>query len=285
MSHASHDEPPVIRIVRKRHAEAHHGGAWKVAYADFVTAMMALFIVLWILGQGEEVQTAVSSYFRNPTGKAVMAPVGGPSSKVNRMSIRQESGADNSMVNFKDDAVKTLEHEADELRTMIEQQPDLKALAQQISIEVTPEGLRVEISESATQPLFETGSASLSPRLVEALRALAVEYKRLPNKLVIEGHTDASPYASGSSMSNWDLSTSRANEARRILQANGVPDDQIFMVRGFADRRPRFDDPHDARNRRISTLLLSVEGMNIALGQQQSYGITPPVPKREIVHE
>jgi chemotaxis protein MotB len=284
MSQSSHDEPPVIRIVRKTQHAAHHGGAWKVAYADFVTAMMALFIVLWILGQGEEVQTAVSSYFRNPTGKAIMSPVGGPSSKVNRMSMRQESGADNSMVNFKDDAVKTLEHEADELRTMIEQQPDLQALAQQISIEVTPEGLRVEISESATEPLFETGSTSLSPRLVEALRTLAGEYKKLPNKLVIEGHTDAAPYSSGSSMTNWDLSTLRANEARRVLQQNGVTDDQIFMVRGFADRRPRFDDPRDSRNRRISMLLLSTEGLNIALNQH-SYGIAPPVPKREIVHE
>jgi chemotaxis protein MotB len=285
MSNAPHDEPPVIRIIRKRHHEAPHGGAWKVAYADFVTAMMALFIVLWILGQGEEVQTAVSSYFRNPTGKAVMAPVGGPSSKVNRMSMRQESGADNSLISLKDDPMKTLDHEADELRTMIEQQPDLQALAQQISIEVTPEGLRVEISESATQPLFETGSANLSPRLVEGLRALAAEYKKLPNKLVIEGHTDAAPYANGSSMSNWDLSTTRANEARRVLQENGVADDQIFMVRGFADRRPRFDDPRDSRNRRISMLLLSVEGMNIALGQHTYGGIAAPVPKREIVHE
>jgi chemotaxis protein MotB len=261
-----HAETPVIRIVKKGGHAGHHGGAWKVAYADFVTAMMALFIVLWILGQGESVQKSVASYFRNPTGKTLIGPGPGPNSKATAMTMRQERGVDPSMVNLKDDPLKALEEEADQLRQSIQQKPDLKQLDDQINIEVTPEGVRVEINESERVPLFESGSAQLSPKLKDALRALAAEYAKLPNKLVIEGHTDSAPYAPGSAMSNWELATLRANEARHVLMDNGLPEFQIYMVRGFADRKPRFANAADPRNRRISMLLLSVEGLRIASG-------------------
>ena len=276
-----HDEAPVIRIVKKVAHAGHHGGAWKVAYADFVTAMMALFIVLWILGQSEEVQKSVAAYFKDPTGKSLIISGSAPG-QPSKLTISSTSGgADPSLIDMNGDPLGQLEEEASKLKEMIEEQPDLKALSGQISVEVTAEGVRVEISESEKQPLFETGSAQLSYRLKDALRVLAVEYSKVPSKIIIEGHTDSAPYAAGSTMTNWELSALRATEARRVLMESGLPEDRIFMVRGFADRKPRFGDPADSRNRRISMVLLSPEGFRIANGQTHTAAvIPPPVPVR-----
>lgn len=262
------DEAPVIRIIKKSgHGGGHHGGAWKVAYADFVTAMMALFIVLWILGQDEATQKAVASYFRDPSGKSLILSGSGPvSGSANSMSIRNERGTDPSVLDFKGDPLRVLEEEADNLKLMIQQEPELQKLAEQISIEVTPEGVRVEINESQHQALFETGSAQLSQALMAALKAFGEQFGKIGNPIIIEGHTDSAPYAPTSSMTNWELSTYRANEARKALMEAGLPESQIFMVRGLADRKPRFQNTADARNRRISMLLLSAEGMRIAKG-------------------
>lgn len=276
-SNEHHDEAPVIRIIKKITHAAHHGGAWKVAYADFVTAMMALFIVLWILGQSEETRQGVAGYFRNPGGAGGFGA--GAIGKESRMTMSSQTasrGNDATAVDMKGDPLQQLEKEADKLKEMIEEQPDLKALSGQISVEVTPEGVRVEINESEKYPLFETGSAKLSPRLVDALGVLGTEYHKVDNMLVIEGHTDSAPYAAGSTMSNWELSTQRAEESRRVLMGSGLPESQIFMIRGFADRRPRFDSPSDPRNRRISMLLLSPEGLRIASGQGRAP--SPRVP-------
>ncbi|MBU1983567.1 OmpA family protein [bacterium] len=270
-----HDEAPVIRIIKKRgHGGGHHGGAWKVAYADFVTAMMALFIVLWILGQDEATQKAVANYFRDPQGKSLILSGQGPLDKSSSMSIRRESGVDPSLLDLKGDPLRALEEEAENLRLMIQQEPELQKLQGQINIEVTPEGVRVEINESQNHALFETGSARLSPELTEALRTFGEQFGKLGNPLIIEGHTDSAPYAATSSMSNWELSTYRANEARKVMVEAGLPGSQIFMVRGFADRKPRFNDGADPRNRRISMLLLSAEGLRIAKGVTYA----PPTP-------
>lgn len=265
-----HDEAPVIRIVKKVSHGGHHGGAWKVAYADFVTAMMALFIVLWILGQDESVQKSVAAYFRDPTGRSLVISGGSGVTKTNTVPIRNESGTSSSMVDMNAEPLRALEEEAEKIRTMIETEPDLKTLAGQISVEVTPEGVRVEINESEKHALFESGSARLSSNLIEALRVLGGEYKKLGTSIVVEGHTDSAPYAATSSMSNWELATFRANEARKQLLEGGLTEDQIFMVRGYADRKPRFADPADSRNRRISMLLLSPEGLRIAGGTKYS---------------
>lgn len=267
-----HDEVPVIRIVRKARHAGHHGGAWKVAYADFVTAMMALFIVLWILGQDESTQKKVAAYFKDPTGKSLIMSGGGGVTKGASMPLRNESGTSSSMMDMNSEPLRVLEEEAEKLREMIETQPDLIKLTGQISVEVTPEGVRVEINESEKHPLFESGSAKLEPKLVEALRVLGGEYRKLSTSVVVEGHTDSAPYATGSSMTNWELATYRANEARRVLVEGGLREEQIFMVRGFADRKPRFSDTGDPRNRRISMLLLSPEGLRIAGGSQYDGG-------------
>jgi chemotaxis protein MotB len=262
--HEAREDPPVIRIVKKGGHVGSHGGAWKVAYADFVTAMMALFIVLWILNQSEDIKRGVGGYFRDPMGKEGVGS--GPKNGENNITISSHTRAVPSLVNLNDAPLKALEAEADKLREMIQDQPALKALSGQISIEVTAEGVRIEINESQDQPLFETGSAQLSPLLISALQALTVEFSRAPNPIVIEGHTDSQPYSATSSMSNWELSTMRANESRRVLETSGLSMDKVFMIRGYADRKPRFDDPADARNRRISLLLLSPDGLKIING-------------------
>jgi chemotaxis protein MotB len=258
------NEQPIIRIVKKGHGGGHHGGAWKVAYADFVTAMMALFIVLWILGQSEDIKRGVGGYFRDPAGKALLGA--GPNESNEQLSIAQSRRADPTMVTMKDEPLRELEAEAEKLRETIEASPELEALKEQISVEVTPEGVRVEINESEREPLFESGSAQLSPKLIDALRVLATEYRKLDRPIVIEGHTDSQPYSTASAMTNWELSTLRANEARRVMGDSGLPEANIFMIRGYADRKPRFESAADPRNRRISMLLLSREGLRIAQG-------------------
>jgi chemotaxis protein MotB len=259
-----HDDPPVIRIIKKGGHAGHHGGAWKVAYADFVTAMMALFIVLWILNQSEDIKRGVGGYFRDPMGKEGVGA--GPKNGAANIAISTRARAVPSLISLNDQPLKTLEAEADKLREAIEDQPALKALSGQISVEVTAEGVRIEINESADKPLFESGSARLSPALNRALEALASEFSKVPNPIVIEGHTDSAPYSQNSTMTNWELSTQRANEARRIFEANGLDQSKIFMIRGYADRKPRFNDTSDPRNRRISMLLLSADGAKIAQG-------------------
>lgn len=258
------NDPPIIRIVKKGHGHGHHGGAWKVAFADFVTAMMALFIVLWILGQSEDVKRGIGGYFRDPTGKALLGA--GPASAISNVQGKSIIKLPNISQRYAMPDPQ-LENEAEKLGEYIEESEALQALKDQITIEVTHEGLRVEINDGEQEALFESGSSALSPKLIEALKALAGQYKSIPNKLILEGHTDATQYASGSGMTNWELSTQRANEARRVMENAGLPADQVLMVRGFADRRPRFDDPMDPRNRRISLLLVSNQGMDIALGK------------------
>ena len=264
MSDLGH-EPPIIRIVKKINHAGHHGGAWKVAFADFVTAMMALFIVLWILNQSEDVKRGVGGYFRDPMGKAMMGR--GP-----MMDDGKERILGPKMIATPDifkrmaASQSNLEQEADRLKKMLEDEDGLSQLGDQISIEVTKEGIRVEIAETDKEAIFELGSSNLTPRLVRALQILGKEYARLPAPVVIEGHTDSTPYGFSSGMSNWELSTQRANEARKILERAGLQSEKIFMIRGYADRRPITDNSSDARNRRISMLLLSSQGLEMSFG-------------------
>ncbi len=269
---SQHDEQPVIRIVKKIQGHGHHGGAWKVAYADFVTAMMALFIVLWILTQSEDVKRGIGGYFRDPTGKALLGA--GPRDASSQMTVSMSKSPATTMVPTSAQAVRALEQEAENLRDIIEESPELQALKEQISVEVSAEGVRVEINDSEKRPLFETGSAKLSPELIAALGVLAEEYQKLPNPLVIEGHTDSQQYGAESAMTNWELATQRANETRYVMEHHGLSAEKIYMIRGFAERRPRFTDPGDPRNRRISMLLLSEEGKRIAEGQ------SAPIPSK-----
>jgi len=230
---------PVIVLKRKRAHSGAHGGAWKVAYADFVTAMMALFIVLWLMNSSKQVQEAVGGYFKDPTGT----------------SKRVGSGQTGSGKNFsltKDDMPKLKE----ELEKATRHVPNFESLKNHIEMTITSEGLRIELTESESGTFFDSGSARPTPNGREMLTLLAKELGKLPNKIFIEGHTDSRPFARGGNYSNWELSTDRANSSRQLMQASGVRPDQVTQVRGFADQTLR--DPHhpeDPCNRRISVIV------------------------------
>jgi chemotaxis protein MotB len=228
----------VILKKKSRHA-GHHGGAWKVAYADFVTALMALFIVLWLLNSSKQVQEAVGGYFRDPRGFAKVVGT-------------NRNGAGVFIALKKEDLQKLKE----ELLRSIHHLDPLDKLKNQIEITITSEGLRIELMESAKGTFFELGSAKPTPALIDLLKVLSEELGKLPNKISIEGHTDAKPYTGGRSYDNWDLSSDRANEARRIMQSEGIQPGQVSQVRGFADQRLKLPQhPEDPSNRRISLIV------------------------------
>jgi chemotaxis protein MotB len=230
---------PVIVLKKAAGHGGHHGGAWKVAYADFVTAMMALFIVLWLMNSSKQVQEAVGGYFKDPTGT---------SKKVGSNMM----GAGQNFTLTRDNMPKLKE----QLQAAMQQMTDFENLKNHIEMTVTSEGLRIELSESASGTFFDTGSTRLKPDGEQLLVTLAKELGSLPNKLSIEGHTDSQPYAPSATYGNWELSADRANTARRLLQASGIRSDQITQVRGFADQHLRKPDaPLDPANRRISLIV------------------------------
>src|SRR5579864_7042111 len=230
---------PIIIIKRKGGHGGHHGGAWKVAYADFVTAMMALFIVLWLMNSSKQVQEAVGGYFKDPTGT---------SKKVGS----NMAGSGENFTLTRDNMPRLKE----QLQLAIRQMSDFEKLKSHIEMTVTSEGLRIELSESASGTFFDSGSAKLNSDGSELLVTLAQELGKLPNKLSIEGHTDSKPYAASATYGNWELSADRANAARRAMEANGIRARQITQVRGFADQRLRKpSDPLDPANRRVSLIV------------------------------
>jgi chemotaxis protein MotB len=239
----SQPAPPIIVIRKKKGHAGHHGGAWKVAYADFVTAMMALFIVLWLLSSSEKVKKAVESYFQDPTGTGKLAGT-------------TMSGKGEGLMLKPEDMTKL----KDRIEQAMKQLPKFDQLKKNVTMTVTNEGLRIELLETEKGLFFDSGSAKLSPRGEEMLRTLAGQLKLLPNKLLVEGHTDAKPYSSETGYTNWELSADRANMARRVMQDGGVIQDQIAQVRGFADRHLRSTkDPMDPSNRRVSVIVQYAE--------------------------
>jgi chemotaxis protein MotB len=235
--------PPPIIIIRKKggHHGGHHGGAWKVAYADFVTAMMALFIVLWLLSSSsKQTQVAISGYFKDPSGTANKAGT-------------NLAGTDETIPLSKPDMDKLKEI----LQKRIQSIADLEKLKKNIEITVTSEGLRIELIESEKGTFFESGSAKLNQNGQEMIELLATELGKVPNDISIEGHTDAKPFTGKNIYSNWELSSDRANAARRLMQQpTGLRTDQVKQVRGFADQRLRnLKDPLDPSNRRISIIV------------------------------
>jgi len=231
--------PPPIIIKKKVSHGGHHGGAWKVAYADFVTAMMALFIVLWLMNSSKQIQEAVGGYFKDPTG----------SSKMVGSDMR---GSGENFVVTKDN-MKDLK---EQLQKTIRQVPKFDELRSHIDMTVTNEGLRIELTESAAGMFFDSGSPRISDGGTDLIKLLAQELGRLPNTVAIEGHTDSKPYPPTASYTNWELSADRANAARRLMQASGLREDQVTQVRGFADQCLRkSDSPQDPSNRRISLIV------------------------------
>jgi chemotaxis protein MotB len=250
----------VIIVKKKKHGHGgHHGGAWKVAYADFVTAMMAFFLVMWLVSQKAEVRAAVAGYFRDPgafqsdssrglfTGGRPGAEAGG-TPPIAQSPIRDLDDAER----------QKLSAAAEHIRQQLMRSPQFANLRDQIEIRVTAEGLRIELVEKNGSSFFDNGSAVLRGESEQILSLIAHELTSLPNDLVVEGHTDSRPYVNGHDYGNWELSSDRANAARRVMERTGLHSGQVRAVRGFADTELRFaHDPLDPRNRRVSILVRS----------------------------
>lgn len=226
-------------IIRKKIGHpAHHGGAWKVAYADFVTAMMALFIVLWLMNTSKQTQEAIGGYFKDPSGTAKLIGTG-----------MQGSG---ESISLKKDDMAQLK---DELEKAIHKVSNFEKFSNQVEMTVTAEGLRIELLETENGTFFEVGNAIPGDSARALLTALAEEIGKLPNRVSVEGHTDSKPYG-GQNYTNWELSVDRANAARRIMQDHGLGAGQVAQVRGYADQRLRYPpDPDNPGNRRISIIV------------------------------
>lgn len=256
----------IIKKVKKKHGEGHHGGSWKVAYADFVTAMMALFIVLWIVANNVTVRASVADYFRDPG--AMNKTSSGVMNGVNSMKPFSDAQPTQPVVPPSQPPQPTgtasppqqaemekFRQEGDRLMQMIAAIPDLIKFKDQIEIKITKDGLRIELIEQAEGLFFDIGSARLKPDAMQLLRLIASRIGTFPNDVVIEGHTDSRPYTR-SGYNNWDLSTDRANSARRVIEEGGIRERQITSVNGYADRRLKNPDkPMDYSNRRVTILV------------------------------
>jgi chemotaxis protein MotB len=261
---------PIIVIKKTVGHGGHHGGAWKVAYADFVTALMSLFIVLWLMGSSEKVRKAVAGYFNDPKGTAALLGT-------------TMSGTGDGATSAPDPNQKELQELKEKLEQEIKNRKDLEKLIKQIEITITNEGLRIELIEARNGTFYQSGSARLSTSGQELLALLAAELKTLPNQLLIEGHTDAAQYSTDANYSNWELSADRANSARRLLQTAGVRADQVTQVRGYADQFLRVkSNPYDPSNRRITILVKNQDGTapSIQLQHAQVAGAAPPSAPR-----
>ncbi len=244
---------PIIIVKKKKHGHGgHHGGAWKVAYADFVTAMMAFFMVMWILGMDQEMKNSIEGYFSNPVGSKK-----GYSGGKSPLS----SGASPAVVQTT--PVRLLsrsqeEQDLDKVGGNIKEKlkdAGLTAIGDRIEIVKTSEGLRIELAEGGTgQEFFALASAVMTETMRRTLEIIAQELSPLRNPIIVEGHTDAAQFAG--LYSNWELSADRANAARRTMEGAGLNRARVVEVRGMADRQLRnSNNPLDPRNRRITIML------------------------------
>lgn len=232
----------------KGHA-AHHGGAWKVAYADFVTAMMALFLVLWLVSQADtKLKQAIASYFRSP---GVFDTMQGGVLSGNKKVSKEPEKLDSS------ENEQALIGVAEALQKQFETRPEFSRAKDQVKIEITDEGLRIQLLDKADRVSFASGSAELGAEAQAVLSEIAQGICTLPNKINIGGHTDSRVFPSDTGYTNWELSADRANAARRTLEANCVKPEQIRRVIGFADTELLVPgDPYSPANRRISITVL-----------------------------
>lgn len=290
------EEPIIIKKKKGHHAHAPHGGSWKVAYADFVTAMMAFFIVMWILGQSEQIRQMVSEYFKDPgafnfiTGKRTVPvkidifenPETGkgegkekhqfvfflPPEQQDTLAQKVSEKLRKQAIQDSIKAVERVKSVAEEIKKIFEESsvknPQLKDLLNSIQFELTKEGLRIELIEKQDAVFFEVGSAKLKPLAKELLATLAKEIGKLPNYVEVEGHTDSRQYSKASGYTNWELSADRANAARKVLEENGLWEGQIIKVTGYADKKLKNpENPFDYSNRRTTILIKNISSEEI----------------------
>jgi chemotaxis protein MotB len=253
-------KPRIIIIKKKAGHGGSHGGAWKVAYADFVTAMMALFIVLWLMNTSKQVQEAIGGYFRDPMGTSKYVGMG--TSKVLGSSVGGEGLLPGT---------KSMAELKQALESTISKLPNYDKFSKQIEMTVTESGLRIELLETEKGTFFDIGNPTPNSDCRSLLAVLGREIGKIPNRLSIEGHTDARLYP-GTGYSNWELSTDRANNARRIMTEAGLHPGQVEQIRGYADQQLRKKDkPEDPANRRISLIVeyLKVDGQKSTDGMSK----------------
>lgn len=286
-------EQPIIVKKIKKGGHGHHGGAWKVAYADFVTAMMAFFIVMWILAQSESVKTLVSSYFENPgafefvTGKdAVPIDLGlrpkqstapGDADGTGQSDLMKELGqfmtpeqvdslyksiikeAQKDSVELAKNLESTGDQLKEEIKKMISENKEINDALNSIQFTVSEEGLAIDLIESKENLFFKVGSSELEPKVYVILEKLALALGQLPNHIEVEGHTDARNFSNKYGYTNWELSADRANSARRSFEMRGLWEGQIQKVSGYADKKLlNKENPFDDKNRRVTVVIRNI---------------------------
>jgi chemotaxis protein MotB len=289
------DNPIIIKRIKKAE-HAHHGGAWKVAYADFVTAMMAFFLLMWLINTASpEQKRGIADYFApqsiaqtvsgsggvlggrvlgqesSRAGGAVAVlqknspPAPADQSRTTQNGNRQGGDSDNATASTENGEFA---HAAEAIHQSIRDNPDIAALSQQVMVDQTPEGLRIQLVDQDGRPMFQQGTAEPMPYTKRLLQAVAKIISRLPNRVSISGHTEAKAFASSNGMTNWELSSARANAGRAVLAASGVDSDRIYEVAGKAGAEPLLpEDPNASANRRLSIVLLR-EAPPAPLGHQ-----------------
>jgi chemotaxis protein MotB len=248
------EKKPRRRVKKVKEHGGHHGGAWKVAYADFVTAMMALFLVLWLVSQADtKLKQAIANYFRSPGVFDMQAGgiVSGPK-KVSK---------DPTPLTSKDEE-QSLFGIATTLKKKFDTRPEFSKYKDQIKIEMTEQGLRIQILDKADRVSFASGSATVTPDASAILKEIAAAICELPNPLLIGGHTDRVAFPAESDYTNWELSADRANAARRTLESSCVKPESIRRIVGYADTEPLIpEDPYAVANRRISITVMKIAGV------------------------
>src|SRR3954469_25874019 len=273
-------QPIIIKRIKKS-GHAAHGGAWKIAYADFVTAMMAFFLLMWLLGSTTDGdKKGIADYFQSPLKIALSGGSGSGDSnsilKGGGESLTSTVGqvkkgeveATRNTINLhklKEEQMRAevarLEDLQQEIQQKLQSNEKLRDLSSQIRLDMTRDGLRIQIVDDQNRPMFASGSATIAPYMKDLLREIGSVLTEVPNRLTLEGHTDAQPFPGGDrGYSNWELSSDRANASRRELIAGGLTDDRVLRVQGLASSQP-FDekDPLAPTNRRISIIVMNRE--------------------------
>jgi chemotaxis protein MotB len=304
-------QPIIVKKIKKG-GHGHHGGAWKIAYADFVTAMMAFFLLMWLLGSTTEGdKKGIADYFNSPLKVALLSQgsgagdashvVKGGGQDLTRSTGQVKQGdidAKRDTVNLhalKQEQVRAEVARLEDLKRKVEQRiaasEKLASMASQIRLDMTRDGLRIQIVDEQARPMFASGSAVVQPYMRELLREIGQVLLDVPNRLTLEGHTDALPFAGGAAgYSNWELSADRANASRRELVAGGLADERVLRVQGLASSQPI--DSADAKapaNRRISIIVMNREAEDRMFrtapevaqalgGEPVAAPIPPPIP-------
>jgi chemotaxis protein MotB len=304
---AKSDEVAPIIVVKKikKGGHGHHGGAWKIAYADFVTAMMAFFLLMWLLGSTSEGDLkGISEYFSSPLKVSLMGGKGSGTAtsvidaggtdlarsvgQIKRGSNEDDRTSEDTSVppTPATEAAEKVESQRlsqlkGEIERLIEASTLMKQFQNQIKLDITQEGLRIQIVDEKNRPMFDSGSAVLKDYMKDILRSLTKVLNEVDNKLTLSGHTDATPYASGAAgYSNWELSADRANASRREMMAAGMKESKVLRVVGLASSVPmKTDDEYASINRRIAIVVMNkrAEDAVRAMARQDSLS-EPPTP-------